>query len=111
MFQSCKVNQEKTHKIDQKYLSDSDLDEVRGLIDIFETIYHNTIRVTEVWFLKKKDIGDGFKEFHYDYNSMKGGHNDVSFTIVVNLGVFHSGDKDKEEEEEAGNVDEEDEVD
>ena len=53
-FQFCKVNQKKTRKIDQIYFSDLDLVEVRQLIDIFQTIYHNTIRVTKVWFLKKK---------------------------------------------------------
>ncbi len=25
--------------------------------------------VTEVWFLKKKDKGDGFEEFNYDYKT------------------------------------------
>ena len=67
MFQLRKVNQEKTRKIDQAYFADPDLVEVRQLIDIFQEIYNNTIRVTEVWFLKKKDIGDGFEDFHYDY--------------------------------------------
>ncbi len=43
------------------------------------------MRVTEVWFLKKKDKGDGFEEFHYDYKNIGGGSNDVSFTINVNL--------------------------
>jgi hypothetical protein len=43
------------------------------------------MRVTEVWFLKKKDKGDGFEEFHYDYKSSGGGSNYVSFTVNVNL--------------------------
>ncbi len=50
-FQYQKVKEEKTRKIDQKYFKDPDLDEVRELINIFETIYHDTIRVVEVWFL------------------------------------------------------------
>ncbi len=66
-FQLRKVNQDKTRKIDKVYFADPDLVEVQHLIDIFQAIYHNTIRVTEVWFLKKKDIGDGFEDFHYDY--------------------------------------------
>ncbi len=54
-FQSWKVNQEKTRKIDQKYFNVQDLDdEVRILIHIFETIYQDTIWVVEIWFLKKK---------------------------------------------------------
>jgi hypothetical protein len=99
MFQLRKVNQEKTRKIDQANFKDPDLDEVRQLINIFEANYQNTIRVTEVWFLKKKNIGDGFEEFHYDYKTVKGGKNDVSSTIVVNLGVFHEEDEEEEEEE------------
>ncbi len=63
-FQLRKVNQDKTRKIDKVYFADPDLVEVQHLIDIFQAIYHNTIRVTEVWFLKKKDIGDGFEDFH-----------------------------------------------
>jgi hypothetical protein len=43
------------------------------------------MRVTEVWFLKKKDKGDGFEEIHYDYKNIGGGSNDVSFTVNVNL--------------------------
>ncbi len=44
------------------------------------------MRVTEVWFLKKKDKGDGFEEFHYDYKNSGGGSNYVSVTVNVNLG-------------------------
>jgi hypothetical protein len=43
------------------------------------------MRVTEVWFLKKKNKGDGFEEFHYDYKNIGGGRNNVSFTLNVNL--------------------------
>ena len=113
MFQLRKVNQEKTRKIDQTYFADPDLVEVRQLIDIFQAIYNNTIRVTKVWFLKKKDIGDGFEDFHYDYKTVKGGTNDVSSTIVVNLGVFPDASEGtgEEEDEEAGNANEEDEDD
>jgi hypothetical protein len=108
-FQSRKVNQEKTCRINQENFKDTNLVEVRQLIDIFQPIYPNTIRVTKVWFLKKKEMGDGLEEFHYDYDLSSGGHNAVSSTIGVNLGVFHSEDKEEEEEEEAGNADEEDE--
>ncbi len=107
------MNQEKTCRINQENFKDTDLIEVRQLIDIFHTIYPNTIWVTKVWFLKKKEMKDGFELFHYDYDSSNGGHNAVSSTIVVNLGVFHSEDEEEEEEEEeeAGNADEEDEDD
>ncbi len=44
---------------------------------------HNDIRVTEVWFLKKKDKGDGVENFHYNYTNIGDGSNDVSF-------IFHS---------------------
>jgi hypothetical protein len=113
LFQFCKVNQKKTRKIDHTYFSDPDLVEVRHLIDIFQTIYHNTIWVNEVWFLKKKNIGDGFEDFQFDYKTVKGGMNDVSSTIVVNLGVFSNASEGagEEDEEEAGNADEEDEDD
>jgi hypothetical protein len=43
------------------------------------------MRVTEVRFLKKKDNGDGFEEFHYDYKDSGGGSNCVSFTVNMNL--------------------------
>ncbi len=55
-FQSCRVNQEKTRKINQEYIKDTDLVEVRQLIEIFETNYSD-IQVAEVWFLKKKERG------------------------------------------------------
>jgi hypothetical protein len=113
LFQFCKVNQKKNRKIDQTYFSDPDLVEVRQLIDIFQTIYHNTIWVTKVWFLKKKNTGDGFGVFHYDYRMVKGGMNDVSSTNVVNLGVFPDASEGarEEDDEEAGNADGEDEDD
>jgi hypothetical protein len=38
-FLSCKMNQEKTRKINQEYFKDIDLVEVRELIKIFESIY------------------------------------------------------------------------
>ncbi len=40
-------------------------------------------------FLKKKDKGDGFENFHYDYKNIGGGSNYVSFTVVVNLGKLN----------------------
>ncbi len=43
------------------------------------------MRITEVWFLKKKDKGDGFEDFYYDYKNIGGGSNEVSFTVNVNL--------------------------
>ncbi len=47
------------------------------------------MRVTEVWFLKKKDKGDGFKEFHYDSKNSGSGSNYVSFTVNMNLGKLN----------------------
>jgi hypothetical protein len=47
------------------------------------------MRVTEVCFLKKKDKGDGFEEFHYDNKNCGGGSNYVSFTVNVNLGKLN----------------------
>jgi hypothetical protein len=47
------------------------------------------MRVTEVWFLKKKDKGDGFENFHYDYKNSGGGSNCVSFTVNLNLGKLN----------------------
>jgi hypothetical protein len=105
-FQSRRVNQEKTRKINQEYIKDTDLVEVRKHIEIFETIYP-VIRVTEVWFLKKEEMGNGFEDFHFDYSSSKGGFNAVSSTINVNPCVCHSEDKEEKEEKEAGTADEE----
>jgi hypothetical protein len=106
-FQSRKVNQDKTRKIDQRYFKDPDLDEVKNLIEMFETIYQDTIRVVEVWFLKKRTKKDGFERFHYDFGSVRGGLNDVSSTIVVNLGVFHEEDEEEDKELEEESEDEE----
>ncbi len=47
------------------------------------------MKVTEVWFLKKKDKGDGFEDFLYDYKNSGGGSNCVSFTVNVNLGELN----------------------
>jgi hypothetical protein len=47
------------------------------------------MRVTEVWFLKKKDKGDRFEDFHYDYKNSGGGSNYVSFTVNMNLGKLN----------------------
>jgi Ulp1 family protease len=47
------------------------------------------MRVTEVWFLKKKDKGDGFEEFHYDYKNIGDGSHGVSLTVNVNLGKLN----------------------
>jgi hypothetical protein len=49
------------------------------------------MRVTEVWFLKKKDKGDGFEDSHYDYKNSGGGSNCDSFTVNVNLGKLNGG--------------------
>ncbi len=47
------------------------------------------MRFTEVWFLKKKDEGDGFEDFYYDYKNSGGGSNCVSFIVNVNLGKLN----------------------
>ncbi len=61
---------------------------VQQLINIFENLLDD-IRITEVWFLKKKDKGDGFENFHFDYKNIGGGSNDVSFTVNMNLGKMN----------------------
>jgi hypothetical protein len=103
-FQSCKVNQEKTRKIKQEYFKDIDLVQVTQLIKIFKSIYSD-IRVAELWFLKKKEMGDEFEDFHYDYGSSNERINAISSTIKVNLGVCHSENKEKKDKKEAGNTD------
>jgi hypothetical protein len=62
-FQGKLVNKKKTRKIKHDHFPK--LPHVQQLIKIFENL-HNDMRVTEVWFLKKKDKGDGFEEFHFD---------------------------------------------
>jgi hypothetical protein len=57
------VNKKKTRKIKHDLIPK--LPHVQQLIKIFENL-HNDMRVIEVWFLKKKDKGDRFEEFHYD---------------------------------------------
>ncbi len=82
-FQRKEVIKKKTRKIKHDHFPN--LPHVQQLIIFFENL-HNYMRVTEVWFLKKKDKGDGFEEFHYGYKNIGGGSNDVSFTVNVNLG-------------------------
>ena len=85
-FQGIVVNKKKTRKIQHEHFPK--LPHVQQLIKIFENL-HNDMRVTEVWFLKKKDKSDGFKEFHYDYKNSGGGSKYVSFTVNVNLGKLN----------------------
>jgi hypothetical protein len=61
VFQGVLVNKKKTRKIKHEYFPK--LPHVQQLIKIFENL-HNDMRVTEVWFLKKKDKCDGFVDFH-----------------------------------------------
>jgi hypothetical protein len=82
-FQGKVANKKKTRKIKHEHLPK--VPHVQQQIKIFE-ILHNDMRVTEVGFLEKKDKGDGFEEFHYDYKNSGGGSNYVSFTVNVNLG-------------------------
>ena len=60
-FQGKLVNKKKTRNIKHDHFPK--LPHVQQLIKIFENL-HNDMRVTEVWFLKKKDKGDGFEDFH-----------------------------------------------
>jgi hypothetical protein len=87
-FQEKPVNKKKTRKI--KHDQIPKLPHVQQLIKIFENL-HNDMRVTEVWFLKKKDKGDTFEEFHFNYKNIGGGSNNVSFTVSVNLGKLNEG--------------------
>ncbi len=80
------MNKKKTRKIQHEHFPK--LPHVQQLIKIFENL-HNDMRVTEVWFVKKKDKGDGCGEFHYDYKNSGGGNNYVSFTVNVNLGKLN----------------------
>jgi hypothetical protein len=74
----------KTRKIQHEHFPM--LPHVQQLIKIFENL-HNDM-VTEVWFLKKKDKGDGFED-PYDYKNSGGGSNYVSFTVNMNLGKLN----------------------
>jgi hypothetical protein len=80
------VIKKKTRKI--KHDNFPKLPHVQQLIKYCENL-HKDMRVTEVWFLKKKDKGDRFEEFHYDYKNIGGGSNNVSFTVIVNLGKLN----------------------
>ncbi len=82
-FQGKVVNKKKTRKIQHEHFPK--LPHVQQLIKIFQNL-HNDMWVTDVWLLKKKDKGDGFEEFHYDYKNSGGGSNYVSFTVNVSLG-------------------------
>jgi hypothetical protein len=86
VFQGVIVNRKKTRKIKHEHFPK--LPNVQQLINIFKNL-HNDVRVTEVWFLEKKDKGDRFENFHYDYKNIGGGSNDVSFTVNVNLGKLN----------------------
>ncbi len=86
VFQGVIGNKKKTRKIKHEHFPK--LPHVQQLINIFENL-HNDMMVTEVWFLKKKDKGDGFEDFHYDYKNIGSGSNDVSFTVNVNLGKLN----------------------
>ncbi len=85
-FQEKEVFKTNTRKIKHDHFPK--LPHVQPLINFFQNL-HNDMRVTKVWFLKKKDKGDGFEEFHYDYKNIGGGSNDVSFTVNVNLGKLN----------------------
>ncbi len=71
-FQRKVVNKKKTRKTQHEHFPKSP--HVQQLIKLFENL-HNDMRVTEVWFLKKKDKGDGFEEFHYDNKKVEVGVN------------------------------------
>jgi hypothetical protein len=86
VFQGKVVNKKKTRKIQHEHFPK--LPHVQQLIKIFENL-HNDMRVTEDWFLKKKDKGDEFEDFHYDYKNSEGGSNCVSFTVNLNLGKLN----------------------
>jgi hypothetical protein len=86
VFQGVIVNKKKTRTIKHEHFPK--LPHVQQLIKIFENL-HDDMRVTEVWFLKKKDKGDEFEDFHYDYKNIGGGSNDVSFTVNMNLGKLN----------------------
>ncbi len=81
-----KKGKKKTRKITQEHFPK--LRQVEQQIIIYENI-HNDIRVTEVQLLKKKDEGDEFEKFHYNYKNIGGGRNDVSLTVVVSLGKLN----------------------
>ncbi len=80
------MDKKKTRKIKHDHFPQ--LPHVEQLINIYENL-HIDIRVTKVWFLKKKDKGDGLEKFNYNYKDVKGGRNDVSFAVVVNLGKLN----------------------
>jgi hypothetical protein len=90
-FQGKLVNKKKTRKI--KHVHFPKLPHVQKLIKIFENLHNGMrdMRVTDVWFLKKKNKGDGFEAFHFAYKNIGGGSNDVSFTVNVNLGTLNEG--------------------
>ncbi len=86
VFQRKVANKKKIRKIKHEHFPK--LPHVQQLIKIFENLY-NDMRVTEEWFLTKKDKGDEFEEFNYDYKNIAGGSNDVSFTVNMNLGKLN----------------------
>ncbi len=89
-YNSGLLFQRNVEKDDQKIQHEHfpKLPHVQQLIKIFENL-HNYMRVTDVWFLKKKDKGDRLEEFHYDYKNSGGGSNYVSFIVNVNLGKLN----------------------
>jgi hypothetical protein len=86
VFKGVIVNKKKTRKIKHEYFPK--LPHVQQLIKIFENLC-NDMRVTEVTFFKKKDKGNRFEDFLYDYKNSGVGSNNVSFTVNVNLGKLN----------------------
>ncbi len=85
---SRKISEQKEDQKNTTYEHFPKLPHVWQLIWIFENLQNDT-RVSEVWFLKKNDKGDGFEEFHYDYKNSGGGSNYISSTVNLNLGKLN----------------------
>jgi hypothetical protein len=81
VFQGKVVNKKKTRKIQHEHFPK--LPHVQQLINIFENL-HNDMRVTEVWFLKRR-IKVTDLRISTDYKNSGGGSNCVSFTVNRNL--------------------------
>ncbi len=75
VFQGKVGSKKKTRKIQHEHFPK--LPHVQQLVKTFENL-HNDMRFTEVWFLKKKDKGDRFEDFHYTTKT-------VEVEVIVSL--------------------------
>jgi hypothetical protein len=94
-YKNTKIDTESNRYVQEKHFTHPQLDHVRALVTIFESLFPE-LEIKSVWFIKKSRGGDGFQRWHQDLV----GIGMAAATIVLNIDLLGQEEEENKKQQQ-----------